>query len=67
MWWYIGVLLKNIKEKEVSRGDMLASLGMINPFNVFKCKVYFLLHKEGGRNTGFGCIINHNFFLELVM
>lgn len=43
---------------------MLASAGVIVPFSIFKCKVYFLLHKEGGRSTGFGCIINHNFFLE---
>src|ERR1043165_3302718 len=44
----IGILLKNIKEKEVSRGDMLSSVGAINAYNTFKCKVYFLLNKEGG-------------------
>jgi len=60
----IGVLLKNIKEKEVSRGDMLASVGVINPYSIFKCKVYFLLHKEGGRNTGFGCNYKPQFFFR---
>lgn len=67
MWWYVGVLLKSIKEDEVKRGDMLATLGAIKPYKKFKCKVYFLLAKEGGRKTGFACIINHNFFLEQVM
>ena len=67
MWWYVGVLLKSIKEDEVKRGDMLATLGAIKPYKKFKCKVYFLLAKEGGRKTGFACIINHNFFLGQVM
>lgn len=46
---------------------MLVSVGVINPYSIFKCKVYFLLHKEGGRNTGFGCNYKPHSFLELVM
>lgn len=58
------MLLKSIKEDEVRRGDMLTTIGAIKPHKKFKCKVYFLLGKEGGRKTGFACIINLNFFLE---
>ncbi len=62
MWWHIGVLLKSIKKDEIDRGNVLASIGAIKPYKMFKCKVYFLLAKEGGRTTGFACIINPNFF-----
>jgi len=60
----IGVLLKNIKEEEVSRGNMLTTIGSIMPYQIFKCKVYFLLNKEGGRNTGFGCNYKPQFFFR---
>jgi elongation factor Tu len=60
----VGILLKNIKEKEVSRGDMLSTVGAIKPYLTFKCKVYFLLSKEGGRNTGFGCNYKPQFFFR---
>lgn len=60
----VGILLKNIKEKEVSRGDMLCTIGVIKPYLIFKCKVYFLLFKEGGRKTGFGCNYKPQFFFR---
>lgn len=63
----VGILLKNIKEKEVSRGDMLSTVGAIKPYLIFKCKVYFLLSKEGGRILVLVVIIDPNFFLEQVM
>ncbi len=46
--------MKSIKKEDVDRGNILATVGVIKPYQSFKCKVYFLLAKEGGRNTGFG-------------
>ena len=43
---------------------MLASIGAINTYSTFKCKVYFLLNKEGGRSTGFGCNYKPQFFFR---
>lgn len=60
----IGVLLKNIKKEEVDRGNILATVGSIKPYSNFKCKVYFLLAKEGGRNTGFACNYKPQFFFR---
>jgi len=60
----VGVLLKSIKEDEVKRGDMLATVGSIKPYKKFKCKVYFLLAKEGGRKTGFACNYKPQFFFR---
>lgn len=60
----IGVLLKNIKKDEIDRGNVLASVGAIKPYQNFKCKVYFLLSKEGGRSTGFACNYKPQFFFR---
>jgi elongation factor Tu len=60
----VGILLKSIKEDEVKRGDMLATIGAIKPYKKFKCKVYFLLAKEGGRKTGFACNYKPQFFFR---
>jgi len=60
----IGVSLKNIKKDEIDRGNILASIGTIKPYLTFKCKVYFLLSKEGGRKTGFACNYKPQFFFR---
>lgn len=60
----VGVLLKNIKKEEIDRGNILAAVGTIKPYKTFKCKVYLLLAKEGGRNTGFACNYKPQFFFR---
>lgn len=60
----IGVLLKNIKKDEIDRGNVLSAVGSIKPYLTFKCKVYFLLAKEGGRTTGFACNYKPQFFFR---
>ena len=46
MWWYVGVLLKSIKEDEVKRGDMLATVGSIKPYKKFNVKFIFYWLKK---------------------
>ena len=60
----VGVLIKGIKKQEVSRGDILTMPGYIKPINKFKCKVYILSKKEGGRNTGFANNYKPQFFFR---
>ncbi len=49
----IGVLLRGTKKDEVTRGQVLAKPGSINPHTEFKCEVYILSKEEGGRHTAF--------------
>lgn len=49
----IGVLLKNIPNKEIKRGDVLATPDSVEKKNKFKARVYILTEEEGGRKTGF--------------
>jgi elongation factor Tu len=45
----VGVLLKQIPRKEISRGYVLAAMGSIKSYKFFTSKVYLLDYKEGGR------------------
>ena len=49
----VGVLLRGIGKDEVGRGMVLAKPGSITPHKKFKCQVYILTQKEGGRHTSF--------------
>ena len=49
----IGVLLRGIDKKEISRGQVLAKPGSIEPHTKFKGQVYILKKEEGGRHTPF--------------
>jgi len=60
----VGVLLKNIKQNEVGRGDLLATPNAVKPASKFKCKVYIIPHKEGGRKTGFAMNYKPQFFFR---
>lgn len=60
----VGILLKSIKKEEIDRGNVLAAVGTIKPYKTFKCKIYVLLAKEGGRNTGFACNYKPQFFFR---
>ncbi len=49
----IGVLLRGIEKKDVSRGQVLAAPRSITPHKKFKGQVYVLTQDEGGRHTPF--------------
>src|SRR3978361_245708 len=49
----VGVLLRGTKREDVTRGQVLAKPGSINPHKKFKCEVYVLTKEEGGRHTPF--------------
>jgi elongation factor Tu len=60
----VGVLIRGVKKKEVSRGDILTHSGFIKPSSNFTCKVYILSKKEGGRSTGFAGNYKPQFFFR---
>jgi elongation factor Tu len=46
----IGVLLKQIPRREISRGYILAHLNSVKAYISFKSKIYLLSYAEGGRH-----------------
>ena len=49
----VGILLRGIDKEGVTRGQVLAKPGSINPHTKFECNVYVLSKEEGGRHTPF--------------
>jgi elongation factor Tu len=49
----VGVLLRNVKQEEVERGQVLARPGSITPARRFDASVYVLRADEGGRRRPF--------------
>ena len=49
----IGVLLRGVEKKDLTRGQVLAKPGSINPHTKFKGEIYVLTKEEGGRHTPF--------------
>ena len=49
----VGVLLRGVEKKDVSRGMVLAAPKSIKPHRKFKGEVYVLTADEGGRHTPF--------------
>jgi elongation factor Tu len=60
----VGILIKNIKKGQVSRGYVLATVGSIKTFRLFEAKVYVLSKKEGGRHKPFGANYKPQFFFR---
>ncbi len=48
-----GLLLKNIKKKEITKGQLLCKEDTIFSFTTFKAKIYILSKAEGGRHKPF--------------
>ena len=48
-----GLLLRGIKKEDIVRGMVIAKPGSIKPHKKFKCEVYILTEKEGGRHSPF--------------
>jgi elongation factor Tu len=61
----IGVLLKNIPNKAVKKGDILAQIGVVKSYKSFKAHVYILDTKEGGRRTPFRSGYRPQFFFRV--
>lgn len=49
----IGVLLRGVEKKDLSRGQVVAAPGSITPHTKFHSEVYVLTKEEGGRHTPF--------------
>jgi elongation factor Tu len=48
-----GILLRGAKKEDISRGQVLAKVGSVNPHTEFEAEVYILKKEEGGRHTPF--------------
>jgi len=48
-----GILLRGLKKEEISRGQVIAKTGSVNPHTEFESEVYILKKEEGGRHTPF--------------
>ncbi len=48
-----GILLRGLKKEDVTRGQVLAKTGSVNPHTEFEAEVYILSKEEGGRHTPF--------------
>jgi elongation factor Tu len=60
----VGILVKAVKRDDVRRGFVLSSLNTIKAYDTFKCKVYILSEKEGGRHKPFVTNYTPQFFLR---
>ncbi|RCS40430.1 elongation factor Tu [Bremerella cremea] len=49
----VGCLLRGVKREDISRGQVLAKPGSINPHTKFEAEIYCLSKEEGGRHTPF--------------
>tara|TARA_R110002096_G_scaffold21498_4_gene69850 strand:+ start:85 stop:1272 length:1188 start_codon:yes stop_codon:yes gene_type:complete len=49
----VGLLLRGVEKKDISRGMVIAKSGSITPHTKFKAEVYILKKEEGGRHTPF--------------
>jgi len=61
----VGVLLKNVPNREVYKGYVLASPNIMKTANKFKAKVYILSEKEGGRAKPFKSGYKPQFFFRV--
>ena len=60
----VGLLLRGVDKKEISRGMVLAKPGTITPHTKFKAEVYVLKKEEGGRHTPFHNNYRPQFYLR---
>ncbi|NCQ52386.1 elongation factor Tu [archaeon] len=60
----VGILIKNIKKDQVSRGNVLADPGFMKIYKIFEAKVYILSKKEGGRHKPFVSNYKPQFFFR---
>lgn len=61
----VGILLKNVPNREVYKGFVLAAPGLMKTSQVFTAKVYILSEKEGGRANPFRSGYKPQFFFRV--
>ncbi len=61
----VGVLIKNVPNKEVYRGFVLAAPNTMKVYSSFTAKVYVLSQKEGGRSRPFQSGYKPQFFFRI--
>lgn len=61
----VGILLKNVPNREVERGNILASPNTMKWYTTFKARVYILSEKEGGRARPFKTGYKPQFFFRV--
>ena len=49
----VGILLRGIEKKDITRGMVIVKPGSVTPHKQFKAEVYILKKEEGGRHTPF--------------
>jgi elongation factor Tu len=49
----VGVLLRNVQKKDVTRGECLVKPGSQNVYRNFESELYILKEEEGGRHKPF--------------
>jgi len=60
----VGILLRNIKREDVTRGDVICKPQSVKAFKTFECKVYLLNEEEGGRKKPFASNYRPQFFIR---
>jgi len=60
----VGLLLRGVDKKEITRGMVIAKPGSISPHTKFKAEVYVLKKEEGGRHTPFHNNYRPQFYLR---
>ncbi len=60
----VGLLLRGIDKKEISRGMVICKPGSVKPHKKFKAEVYILKKEEGGRHTPFHDKYRPQFFFR---
>jgi len=58
----VGILLKNVPNREVLRGNILASPNTVKWYTTFDARIYLLTDKEGGRAKPFKSGYKPQFF-----
>jgi elongation factor Tu len=48
-----GILVRGLKKEDITRGQVIAKPGSVNPHSEFEAEVYILKKEEGGRHTPF--------------
>src|SRR5690606_2292887 len=61
----VGVLLKNVPNREISRGFMLSTVNTMKNHTSFTARVYLLSQKEGGRGKPFKTGYKPQFFFRV--
>jgi len=61
----VGILLKNVPNADVVRGDLLTAPNTMKLYTTFRARVYILSEKEGGRSKPFKMGYKPQFFFRV--